>query len=145
LIAMNKTLKRVTAFALTAVLAAGCAVIRPGAAPTPVSENAAVLALVDTAHLDVDAGRYPNAVAGLERALRLEPKNPRLWQELARVRLREGDFTQAESLAARSNSWAGDNSDLRAQNWRVIAEARAARGDESGAKAALERVKQLER
>jgi Tfp pilus assembly protein PilF len=121
-------------------LLGGCAVIAP---PAPVSDNTAVLELVQVARADVDAGRVPNAVASLERALRIEPKNPRLWQELARVRLKEGDYAQAENLAARSNSWAGSDNELRAENWRLIAEARAARGDEAGAKAATERAKQL--
>jgi len=65
-----------------------------------------------------------NAAASLERALRIEPRNPRLWNELAQVRLRQGQYAQAESLAARSNSWAGNDSALRADNARIIAEAR---------------------
>ncbi len=136
---MKKPLQRFWIFALLAVLMAGCAVIKPPA--PPLSENPAVIALVDSAHVDIDAGRLPNAAAVLERALRLEPKNPRLWQELARLRMKEGDYAQAESCAQRSSSWAGDNNDLRAENWRLIGEARAARGDETGAKAALERAK----
>jgi cytochrome c-type biogenesis protein CcmH/NrfG len=127
---------------LIALLAAGCAVLRP---TVPVSENSAVIGLVDVARADVDAGRLPNAVAALERALRIEPKNPRLWQELARVRLQEGNYAQAENLATRSNSWAGADNDLRAENWHLIAEARAARGDDPGAKQALERARQIAR
>jgi len=73
-----------------------------------------------------------------ERALRIEPRNPRLWQELARVRLKQGDYAQAESVAARSSSWAGGDNRLRAENWRLIAQAREARGDAEGARAALE-------
>ena len=51
----------------------------------------------------------PAAAASIERALRIEPRNPRLWQELARVRLKQGQYAQAENVAARSNSWAGDD------------------------------------
>jgi cytochrome c-type biogenesis protein CcmH/NrfG len=68
-----------------------------------------------------------SAAATLERALRIEPRNPRLWHELARVRLRQGDYSQAESTAARSNAWSGADSELRAANQRIIEEARAAR------------------
>ena len=71
-------------------------------------------------------------------ALRIEPRNARLWHELARVRLKQGQFAQAENVAARSNSWAGDDRALRAENWRLIAESRRARGDADGAKAALD-------
>jgi predicted Zn-dependent protease len=95
---------------------------------------------METARADVAAGRLPNAAASLERALRIEPRNPRLWQELARVRLKQGQYAQAENVAARSNSFAGSDSALRAENWRVIAEAREARGDTEGARAALEQA-----
>ena len=98
----------------------------------------AVAGLLETARADSNAGRLAEAAAGLERALRIEPRNPRLWHELARVRLKQGQFAQAESVAARSNSWAGDNRALRAENWRLIAQSREARGDTEGARAALE-------
>ncbi|SRR6266566_4177770 len=140
---MKPTAKFLWIFIALAAWLSGCAVIQPSA--PPVSDSAAVLALVEVARTDVDAGRFPNAAAGLERALRLEPKNPRLWQELARLRVKEGDYAQAESLAARSNSWAGDDNELRAENWRLIAEARAARGDEAGAKTALEHAAKAKR
>jgi Tfp pilus assembly protein PilF len=95
---------------------------------------------METARADIAAGKLPNAAASLERALRIEPRNPRLWQELARLRLKQGQYAQAESVAARSNSWAGSDSALRAENWRLIAEAREARGDAEGARAALEQA-----
>ena len=93
---------------------------------------------MDTARTDAAAGRLANAAATLERALRIEPRNPRLWHELARVRLKQGQYAQAESVAARSNSWAGSDNALRAENWRLIAEARTARGDAEGARTALD-------
>lgn len=98
----------------------------------------AIAGLMESARTDAAAGRYPNANASLERALRIEPRNPRLWQELAQVRLRQGDYMQAENTAARSNSWAGSDSRMRAENWRLIAQAREARGDAAGARAALD-------
>ena len=105
---------------------------QPAAVPTPppsstVKESVAVAGLVDSARTDAAAGRLAEAAATLERALRIEPRNPRLWQELARVRLQQGDFPQAESLAQRSNSWAGSDSALRAENARIIEQARAQR------------------
>jgi hypothetical protein len=108
------------------------------ALPAPVPANAAIASLVTSARSDMAAGRLTNAAASLERALRIEPRNPRLWQDLARVRLKQGDYVQAESVAARSNSWAGGDGRLRAENWRLIAEAREARGDTAGARAALD-------
>src|SRR5438309_2808016 len=139
-----------TLLALLAIAIAGCATVREpgpgGPTPAPASlpepaartENLAIAGLMDGARSDAAAGRLTNAAASLERALRIEPRNPRLWQELARVRLKQGDYVQAESTAARSNSWAGGDNQLRAENWRLIAQARDARGDAEGAKAALE-------
>jgi predicted Zn-dependent protease len=133
-----------------AAMIAGCATA-PGPAPAPPepapeaaarpaapSENVAIAGLMQSARADTAAGRLTNAAATLERALRIEPRNPRLWQELARVRLKQGEYVQAESVAARSNSWAGSDNTLRAENWRLIAQAREARGDADGARAALE-------
>jgi Tfp pilus assembly protein PilF len=110
----------------------------PETAPAARAENIAIAGLMDSARADAAAGRLANAAATLERALRIEPRNPRLWQELARVRLKQGQYAQAESVAARSNSWAGSDNALRAENWRLIAEAREARGDAEGARQARE-------
>jgi hypothetical protein len=105
---------------------------QPAPVPPPppsstVKESVAVAGLMDSARANAAAGRLAEAAATLERALRIEPRNPRLWQELARVRLQQGDFAQAESLAQRSNSWAGSDSALRAENARIIEQARAQR------------------
>ncbi|HEX6691247.1 MAG TPA: tetratricopeptide repeat protein [Burkholderiales bacterium] len=123
-------------------LLAGCAAQQPApvetsppAAPPPVvasippkQENVAVAGLMDSARKDASAGKLGSAAASLERALRIEPRNPRLWHELAQVRLRQADYTQAESLAARSNTYAGSDSALRAANQKIISDARSARG-----------------
>jgi Tfp pilus assembly protein PilF len=121
-------------FLLAAVLA-GCAAPPPSEPqpeePPPVvvqpKESIAIACLMETARADAASGNLTAAAASLERALRIEPRNPRLWHELARMRLRQGQFAQAESMAARSNSWAGSDSALRAANESLIAEARARR------------------
>ena len=99
----------------------------PLPAPPAHAENLAIAGLLLGARTDAAAGRLVNAAASLERALRIEPRNPRLWQELARVRLKQGDYAQAESLAARSNTWAAEDAELKAANQRVIEEARASK------------------
>jgi Tfp pilus assembly protein PilF len=129
------------AAALLALALAACAAPQPApveSAPPPVvaappveqpavKENVAIAGLMESARSDAASGRLAEAASTLERALRIEPRNPRLWQELARVRLQQGDFPQAESLAQRSNSWAGSDSALRAENARIIEQARAQR------------------
>ena len=135
-----------------AAILGGCATVQtpapvsepvPAPAPAAPTGSAAVASLVTSARADAAAGRLVQSAASLERALRIEPRNPHLWQELARVRLRQGDYAQAESVAARSSSWAGGDSRLRAENWRLIAQAREARGDAAGARAALEAADRL--
>ena len=91
-------------------------------------ENVAIAGLMQSARADSAAGRLSTAAASLERALRIEPRNPRLWHELAKVRLKQGEYAQAESMAARSNSWAGSDSALREENQRLIEQAREAAG-----------------
>jgi len=124
-------------FALLSACAARQVSLPPG------SNNPAVLALLGSADAKAGAGQISAAAADLERALRIEPRNPVLWHELAHLHLQEGDYRQAESLAARSNSWAGVNRALLALNWRIIAEARSNLGDDSGAQAALARAREL--
>ena len=143
---MNLRSKTVAALAVFVSACAGTPRPEPGPPPpspypssTPLhAESPAIASLMDGARTDYAAGRLANAAASLERALRIEPRNPRLWQELSRVRLLQRDYVQAESCAARSNSWAGSDDALRADNWRLIAQAREARGDSDGAKAALD-------
>src|SRR5258708_37076252 len=113
-----------TLVALQAVAVGSCATVRqpePGA-PIPVpaplpepaarTENLAIAGLVNGARADAAAGRLANAAASLERALRIEPRNPRLWQELARGRLKQGDYAQGGGPPAGPNSWAGGASAL---------------------------------
>ena len=108
-------------------------------------ESTAVASLMDSARADTAAGRLANAAATLERALRIEPRNPRLWSELARVRFQQRDYAQAESTALRSESWAGRDNALRADNWRLIAAAREARGDSKGAQQARDAASRFEK
>ena len=99
----------------------------PERVPPPRAETTAVAGLMESARADTAAGRLPNAAATLERALRIEPRNAQLWHDLAEIRLRQRDYGQAESLAARSNTLAGSDASLRAANQRLIDEARAAK------------------
>lgn len=110
------------------------AVLRQAPAPQPSAP--AVLALLDRADQQYAARDLDSAAGSLERALRIEPRNPRLWHRLAAVRLDQGQLDQAIQLAAKSNSLAGYDRGLQARNWRLIASARYAKGDVEGARAA---------
>ncbi len=137
-----KTFVRRVLFLIAALFLAGCAVLQPVAPPPEPSGNTAVVALLNKAQSQAAAGQMDAAGANLERALRIEPRNPALWQELARVRLEQGQYRQAENLAAKSNALSGGNRYLLAENWRIIGEARSRRGDLQGARAAFEKAEE---
>jgi len=113
--------------------------------PKPVmSGNRAVIALLDQAQLHNEAGQREAAGASLERALRIEPRNPWLWHELAQLRLTQGQYAQAISLARKSTSFAIQDRRLKALNWRLIGDARVAQGDTSAAEQAFKTASELE-
>jgi predicted Zn-dependent protease len=113
--------------------------------PKPVmSGNQAVIALLDRAQLDTAAGQREAAGASLERALRIEPRNAWLWQELAQLRLTQGQYAQAISLAQKSISFAGRERRLLALDWRMIGNARVAQGNSAGAEQAFKIATELE-
>jgi predicted Zn-dependent protease len=89
------------------------------------------------------AGDADGAAASLERALRIDSRDARLWQRLAVVRLQQGHPVQAEAMAVRSNGLARGDRALMARNWRIIAEARRMAGDEAGAREADARANAL--
>lgn len=112
-------------------------------APVQQPSAPAVLALLDRADQQYAARDLDAAAVSLERALRIEPRNPRLWHRLAAVRLDQGQLDQAMQLAAKSNSLAGYDRSLQLRNWRLIASARYAKGDIDGARAAEARAEAL--
>lgn len=88
-----------------------------------ITSIAPVKALLEQAANQRAAGNLVMAAGTLERSLRIEPRNPHLWNRLARIRLEQGLFSQATSLAAKSNTLAGNDEDLVRENKRIIGEA----------------------
>ena len=103
----------------------------------------AVLALLSKARQSAIEGQLPRSEAFLERALRIEPRNPVLWHYMAKLRLNQGRLKQAAGLAAKSNSLDRNDKILQADNWRIIAHARHQQGDVEGAQRAQARVDAL--
>lgn len=107
--------------------------------------NQAVVALLESADKYVKSNQLDKAGAALERALRIEPRNAGIWHDLAQVRLHQGQYQQAESLASKSNNLAGENRALQARNWKLIGSARKASGNRAGAEEAEAQALQLSR
>jgi Flp pilus assembly protein TadD len=135
-------------FAIALALALGGCASPPEQASWPgwpeQSNRKAVASLMDQARTEASAGRLGNAAASMERAIRLEPKNARLWQELARVRLNQRDYVQAEHVAMKANTLTRGDYAVRAENWNIIAQSREARGDMTGARSARDLAKRVE-
>ncbi len=98
--------------------------------------NQAVVALLESADKYVKGGQLDKAGAALERALRIEPRNAGIWHDLAQIRLHQGQYQQAESLASKSNNLASGNRALQSRNWKLISVARKAGGNTAGAEEA---------
>ena len=125
----------------------GDAVAAPGSLPPPApaaaDANPAVLALLQDAGRYAEQGDLDRAADVLERALRIDPRNPGIWHDLGVVRYHQHDFSQAESLAERSNALAAANRSLQSRNWNLIARSRTALGDGDGAALARQRASEL--
>lgn len=93
----------------------------PRTAP-PVSSASQALLTQSRGHQA--AGRYEQAAASIERALRIEPRQPVLWLELGNIRLKEGDFAQAESMGRKALSLATGDATLTARAEQLIAAAK---------------------
>lgn len=100
--------------------------------PAPVIREPALSpatrSLVEQAQTQLSQRNFPLASASIERALRIEPENPLLWLELAKVRLAEGNYPQAENLARRALSRSTHAPRAQAEAWSIIAESYRARG-----------------
>jgi hypothetical protein len=88
------------------------------------SNSRTVVVLLDKASEQVQWGSPERAAATLERALRIEPKNARLWHRLAILRFQQGKFTLAESLAAKSSILAQGDWHLKQRNAELIDQVR---------------------
>jgi cytochrome c-type biogenesis protein CcmH/NrfG len=106
-------------------------------------QSPAVVALVDTAEQQANTGDLEGSAASLERAIRIDPRNPALWYHLATVRLSQGEARAAEQLAVKSNTLSTGNSAQQVRNWNLIARARQAQNDAAGAREAEQKARAL--
>jgi len=98
----------------------------PAHAPPVPRENhlsPATRSLVTQAHSLAAHGDLDGASSTLDRALRIEPNNPLLWIELARLRLLESDAHLAEGCARKALVLASGDRDAQAQAGRALADA----------------------
>ncbi len=103
-----------------------------------------VESLLKESHKLQEEGDIAGAVASIERALRIEPRNAYLWNRIAHLRLDQGQGKRAAELAAKSTSLAGADAKLKIENWRLIAKVKRNSGDSDGAMRAEYKATELE-
>lgn len=105
------------------VIAPGTAEPQPPMRPAP-TISAASQALLNQSRSAQAAGNYDLAAASIERALRIDPRQPLLWLELGNVRLKEGDYAQAEAVGRKALSLSAGDATLAARAEDLIAAAK---------------------
>ncbi len=113
---------------LLALVLTGCAGGLTASGPDAASEEMgatqdagrAVSTLLAKVENQESQAHWERAAALLERALRIEPRNAQLWHRLAKVRLQQGRYGMAESLAQKSNTLAKDDEALKRRNAELI-------------------------
>ena len=105
-------------------------------ASLPAGTSPAVVALLGESDRSRKSGDLDSAVVVMERALRIDARNPTLTYKLAQLRLKQSKPQQAEELARKAALLAGNDQDLKRKSWLLIAHARQLQQDISGAKEA---------
>jgi tetratricopeptide (TPR) repeat protein len=103
-------------------------------------QNPAVKELLADAGSAEAAGDYGRAAVLLERALRIEPRDPEILQSMAEIQLRSEDYEQALNFAVRSYDSGPRVGEICSRNWRTIGVARERLGDSAGAAEAVQRA-----
>ena len=139
---------------LLVLLVSGCAT-RSGPAPVEESEvesrirqaarddsngvqvfplrNPAVEELMADASAAERAGEADRAAMLLERALRIQPRDPELLQQVAEIKLQQAQYEQALNFAVRSYDVGPKVGEICSRNWRTISLARERLQDNAGA------------
>jgi tetratricopeptide (TPR) repeat protein len=105
-------------------------------------QNPAVKQLTAQAQGAERAGDLDQAGSYLERALRIQPRDPQVLQHMAEIKLQKEDYQQALNFAVRSYDSGPRVGEICSRNWRTISVAREHLQDASGAGDAEDRASQ---
>ena len=83
----------------------------------------AIASLLQKADQSIEKQQWQQAIASLERALRINGKQAEVWTRLAVVYLGQYNPQQSIHMAKRSNSYSRNNQSLQAYNWLLISRA----------------------
>jgi len=105
-------------------------------------QNPAVKQLTAQAERAERAGDLDQAGGYLERALRIQPRDPQLLQHMAEIKLQKEDYEQALNFAVRSYDTGPRVGEICSRNWRTISVAKEHLQDIIGSSEAEERATQ---
>lgn len=113
----------------------------PSTAPQPqITQNSAVVALLDSAEQSRAAGDYRSAQGSLQRAQRIAPRDPEVYYSLAVTHMEQENFDLAEQVALKGVSVAQGNPYQSQRLWKLIAKIRLRAGDPAGARQAEQKA-----
>ena len=112
----------------------------PSPGPSTGHSQGVVSDLKKKAEREMKEGLMDQAFSTLERALRINPNDPVVWNMLAGIQLKRNNVEQAEQLARKSNLLVGKDKPLRRRNWLIIAQALEKKGLTKEAAAAKRRA-----
>lgn len=105
-------------------------------------QNPAVKQLSAQAEGAERAGDLDQATGYLERALRIQPQDPQVLQQMAEIKLQKEDYQQALNFAVRSYDSGPRVGEICSRNWRTISVAREHLRDLNGSSEAEARATQ---
>ena len=107
------------------------------------SMSPAVLALISEAENSSRSGDLESAVVTIERALRIDSRNPTLTYKLAELRLKQSKPRLAEDLAKKAALLSANDRALKKKSWLLISEARRQQKNYHGAKEARLKAEEI--
>ncbi len=100
------------------------------------NSSSAVVALLGDARQAVGRGDLSGAESQVERALRISPRDPQVYLQLAAIKRQQGEYLQAEQVALRGVAVSAALPDYKRLLWSEIAKIRTLAGNKAGATAA---------
>ncbi len=107
------------------------------------SENPAVVALLAEAKQADNRGDISSAIAQVERALRIDSRNPAAYYQMASYRLKDGKAAEAIQLANKALHFEPDSSTLVVKLWELVALCHEAMGNPDAALRARKKAESL--
>ena len=105
--------------------------------------NPATQQILSDAQSAMIKGDLLTAESVTNRGLRIAPKDPSLWLQLAKIRLGQGEYLEAISLSERAQVLAADNPAAQIDALEMIALAQDSLGEVDKAAAAREKIRSI--